>query len=141
MVEKLYNGEMSSWNLWGWLWGRLCLHFLGEGHEDCFCKCYKKDSITGFGGVNIAFKTWKPKNKPTAQTRYNICTQGLPITELAEVFDKFLPNKILVPANRLNKKVTLSLKNNTLRQIINRSGLVLSIPAEGPKSKKNRKIL
>jgi hypothetical protein len=53
--------------------------------------------------------------------------------------DKFLPNKILVPANRLNKKVTtLSLKKNTLRKIISASGLLLSIPTEGPvkKSKK-----
>jgi hypothetical protein len=83
----------------------------------------------------LAFRTY-----PLAfrQSRYNICTHGLPITRLAELLDKFLPNKILVPANRLNKKVTLSLKNNTLRQIINRSGLILSIPAEGPvkKSKK-----
>jgi hypothetical protein len=90
------------------------------------------------GGRKIAFKTWKPKIKPTPQTRYNICTHDLPISEIARILDKFLPNKILVPANRLNKKVTLSLKNNTLRQIINRSGLILSIPAEGPvkKSKK-----
>jgi hypothetical protein len=106
--------------------------------DDCGCKCYGSASIIVKGGGKIAFKTWKPKIKPTPQTRINICTHSLPITGLAELLDKFLPNKILVPANRLNKKVTLNLKNNTLRQIISASGLVLSIPAEGPvkKSKK-----
>ena len=120
--------------------GRGCGCWSSSDPKDCNCTCYRngKSSITGFGGVNIAFKRWKPKNKPTPQTRYNICIRGLPITGLAELLDKFLPNKILVPAKRVNKKVSLNLKNNTLRQIINRSGLILSIPAEGPvkKSKK-----
>jgi hypothetical protein len=106
--------------------------------DDCGCACYGRASVIVKGGKRIAFKTWKPKIKPTTQTKYNICTHDLPITGLAELLDKFLPNKILVPASRLNRKVTLSLKKNTLRQIISASGLVLSIPAEGPvkKSKK-----
>jgi hypothetical protein len=87
------------------------------------------------GGVKIAFKTWEPKIKPTLETRYDFCINSLPITGLAELLDKFLPNKILVPANILNKKVTLSLKNNTLRQIICASGLVLSNPTEEPVKK------
>jgi len=110
----------------------------GDTHEDCGCKCYGRSSITVKGGVKIAFKTWKPKNKPTPETRYDFCINSLPITGLAELLDKFLPNKILVPANRLNKKVTLSLKNNTLRQIIRASGLVLSTPAEEPVKKGNK---
>jgi hypothetical protein len=82
----------------------------GDTHEDCGCKCYGRSSIRVKGGVKIAFKTWNPKIK-------------------------FLPNKIFVPANIINKKVTLSLKNNTLRQIISASGLVLSTPAEEPVKK------
>jgi hypothetical protein len=107
----------------------------GDTHEDCGCKCYGRSSITVKGGVKIAFKTWNPKIKPTPETKYDFCTNSLPITGLAELLDKFLPNKILVPANKLNKKVTLSLKNNTLRQIISASGLVLSTPAKKPVKK------
>ena len=98
----------------------------GDTHEDCGCMCYGDSSIAVKGGVKIAFKEWKPTIKPTPETTYDFCIKSLPITGLAELLDKFLPNKILVPANRLNNEVTLSLKNYTLRQIISASGLVLN---------------
>jgi hypothetical protein len=44
---------------------------------------------------------------------------------LAQSFDKILPNRILVPANKLTNKVNLSLKNKTFRQIVIASGLAL----------------
>jgi hypothetical protein len=113
--------------------GCACISW-GETHEDCICKCYPS-AYAIVKERRILFKTFKPRTKATAQTKVNICAHDLPITGIAELLDKFLPNKILVPANKLNRKVTLSLKNNTLTQIINRSGLVLSIPAEGPVKK------
>lgn len=90
------------------------------------------------GGRKILFKTFKPSIKVTSQTKFNICAKDLPIGALAEFLDKYLPNKIVVPAKIATKRVTISLKNKTFKQIMNRSGLVLSIPAEGPvkKSKK-----
>ncbi|MDW0178335.1 MAG: hypothetical protein QOK80_07020 [Nitrososphaeraceae archaeon] len=39
--------------------------------------------------------------------------------------DKYLPNKILVPANIATSTVTIRLKNKTFKQIINGSGLAL----------------
>jgi hypothetical protein len=49
----------------------------------------------------------------------------MPIIGLAQAFDKILPDRILVPANNVDKKVTLSLKNKTIREIIISIGLTL----------------
>lgn len=51
----------------------------------------------------------------------------MPITTLAQFLDNVLPNRILVPANILTKKVTFSLKNKTFKQIIIASGLALKL--------------
>ena len=77
------------------------------------------------GGRKILFKTFKPRIKVTSQTKFNICTHDLPISEIARILDKFLPNKIFVPVNGATKRVTLYLKNRTLNQITNASGLAL----------------
>ena len=63
--------------------------------------------------------------KITPQARYNICARNIEVTRVAQFLDKLLPNRILVPANKLTKKVNLSLKNKTFRQIIISSGLTL----------------
>jgi hypothetical protein len=93
--------------------------------DDCRCYCYRSAFIIEKGGKKIPFKKFKPRIEAPSQTRYNICTHDLPIIGLARFLDKLFPNKILVPANRLTEKVTLSLKNNTLQQIIDASGLAL----------------
>jgi hypothetical protein len=49
----------------------------------------------------------------------------VPITTLALTYDEVLPNRILIPANNLTKKVNLTLKNKTFRQIVIASGLTL----------------
>ncbi|MDW0227744.1 MAG: hypothetical protein QOC23_08935 [Nitrososphaeraceae archaeon] len=98
--------------------------FPGEGHENCSCRCYPGR----FAIVNerkIPFKRFKPKIKVTSQTKFNICTKDLPIGALAEFLDKYLPNKILVPANIATSTVTIRLKNKAFKQIINGSGLAL----------------
>jgi hypothetical protein len=102
----------------------------------CFCDCEamykpankrgkKPANITLKGGKKIPFNRYKPKIKLTVVDRYNICAHSVPIATLAQSFDKVLPNRILVPANKLTKKVNLSLKNKTFRQIIISSGLTL----------------
>jgi hypothetical protein len=47
------------------------------------------------------------------------------IYELPLSFDKVLPNRIPVSANKLTKSITLGLKNKTFRQIIIACGLGL----------------
>jgi hypothetical protein len=94
--------------------------------HNCGCTCGDPGDKPAKGGKKIPFMKFKRMIKENPQTRFNICARDASITFLAQSFDKVLPNRILVPANRLNKKVTLSLKNNTLGQIISASGLVLS---------------
>jgi hypothetical protein len=68
---------------------------------------------------------FKSKIKARPQSRYNVCYHNVPITLLAHSYDKILPNRILIPANKLNKKVTLSLRGKTFRQIVISSGLTI----------------
>jgi hypothetical protein len=96
----------------------------------CGCSCEpvvvtRRENKPAKGVKKIPFMKFKRMIKENPQTRFNICARDMPITGLAQSFDKVLPNRILVPANRLNKKVTLSLKNNTMNEIINSSGLTL----------------
>ena len=73
----------------------------------------------------ISIVKYKRKIKANPQSRYNICTRNVPITTLALSFDEVLPKRILIPANNLTKKVNLTLKNKTFRQIVLASGLTL----------------
>lgn len=97
----------------------------GEGHENCFCRCYPGNYMIVKGGRKILFKTFKPRIKVTSETKFTICIHDLPISEIARFLDKFLPNKIFIPLNGATNRVTLYLKNKTLRQITNASGLAL----------------
>lgn len=88
--------------------------------SDCSCECdhphTKPASKKG---------RYKTRLKFSPKARYNFSARKMPITSLAQSLDKSLPNRILVPANKLTKKVSLSLKNKTFRQIIIASGLAL----------------
>jgi len=99
-----------------------------EDPDNCECYCFetlKPANKRAKGRKKIPFTRYKRRIKVNPQTRYNICAHSMPITSLAQSFDKVLPNRILVPANKLIKKVNLSLKNKTFRQIIISSGLTL----------------
>jgi hypothetical protein len=49
----------------------------------------------------------------------------VPITTLALSFDDILPNRILIPTNKLTKKVNLTLNKNTFKQIVIALGLAI----------------
>ena len=83
---------------------------------DCIPPILKKRSNKK-GGKRILVNKSKRRFKVTFQAKFNIYIQNAPITSLSLSFDKSLPNRILVPANILSKKVTLGLKNKTFRQI------------------------
>ena len=93
--------------------------------DDCACNCLQTQPA--FSPANrvkkISILRYKTKIKANPQSRYNICYRNVPITTLAQSFDEVLPNRILVPANKLTKKVNLTLKNKTFRQIVIASGL------------------
>ena len=91
---------------------------------DCECECLETlKPANKKGGKKSLFLRYKGRIKANPQYRFNFCARNVPITTLAQSFDKVLPNRILVPANKLTKKVNLSLKKKTFRQIIIASGL------------------
>ena len=95
--------------------------------EDCSCECIQ--SQPAFGPANkvkkISIVRFKRKIKANPQSRYNISCRNVPITVLALSFDEVLPKRILIPTNNLTKKVNLTLKNKTFRQIVKASGLAI----------------
>jgi hypothetical protein len=93
----------------------------------CHCECYTHSILDPYQyrqRKTIPF-VGKRGTKVDPQAKYNVCIKGVPITRLAQTFDIIFPNKILLPADRVNEKVTLSLKNKTLRQIVSATGLTL----------------
>lgn len=98
------------------------------GHpENCECSCLQ--TRPAFSPANrvkkISIMKYKRRIKAYPQSRYDICFRNVPITLLAQSINEVLPNRILVPANKLAKKVDLSLKNKTFRQIVIASGLAI----------------
>lgn len=87
---------------------------------DCIPPIFKKP-LNKKGGKNKSRK----RLKVTRKGRFNLCAHKAPVTALAQIFEKSLPNRILVPAKNLNKKVTLGLKNKTFEQIARTIGLAL----------------
>lgn len=88
--------------------------------HDCYCDCTDPP-------MKPAHKktTQKKRIRVKPQARFNVCARNVPVTKVAQFLDRSLPNRILVPANKLTKNVTLNLKKKTFRQIIISSGLVL----------------
>jgi hypothetical protein len=96
----------------------------GKVMKICVCRCYP-GSFAIVNERKIPFKRFKPGIKITSQTKFNICTKDLPIGALAVFLDKFLPNKILVPAKIATSTVTTRLKKKTFKQLIDRTGLAV----------------
>ena len=99
-----------------------------EDPDNCECYCFetlKPASKRTKTGKKILFMRYKRRINVNPQSRYNICVHNMPISTLAQSFDKVLPNRILVPANKLTKNITFGLKNKTFRQIIIACGLGL----------------
>jgi hypothetical protein len=99
--------------------GCICIADADIPH-DCFCDC--TDPSTKPASKKGTYKT---RIKVTPQARYSICARNIPVIRVAQFLDKLLPNRILIPTNKLTKKVTLTLKNKTFRQIVISSGLKL----------------
>lgn len=108
-----------------------------ENPDDCDCSCddsvpipvpkpaNKTRNFIVKGGKKIPLNKYRSRIKITPQARYDVCAHNIAVTTVAQFLDKHLPNRILIPTNKLTKKVNLSLKNKTFRQIIIASGLVL----------------
>jgi hypothetical protein len=95
--------------------------------DDCSCECIQSVLARNRSSKvqQVPIVRFKRRIRTYPQSRYNVCYHNVPITILAQSYDKIFPNRILVPANKLTKKVTLSLKGKTFKQIVISSGLAL----------------
>lgn len=90
-------------------------------HCDCIPPIVKKPK----DARKIPANKSKRRFKITAQSRFHLCTHNAPITVLAQTFEKFLPNGILIPASKLTNMITLRLRNKTFAQMVIATGLTV----------------
>ena len=102
------------------------------GYKECICECYDTDNSTGRVKVSIGdvvkyipIRRYKPKFKTTAQTTMNVCASNFPAAALAQILDRILPDKILVPAKQTNVRIGLRSRNSTVSEIVKSSGFIL----------------
>ena len=94
----------------------------------CHCQCdiiILPKNKRAKGEKKNPYMRFKRAIKENPQTRFNFCAKNASIVPLSQSFDKILPDRILVPANKVNTKVNLSLKNKTFSQIVSAAGLTL----------------
>lgn len=91
--------------------------------ESCSCECIQSQPALAKNIKKINIVRFKRRIKANPQSRYNINCRNVPITTLALSYDAIMPKRILIPANNLTKKVNLSLKNKTFKEIVIASGL------------------
>ena len=91
--------------------------------DNCACDCVQSQPAFTKRVKKISIVKFKRKIKANPQSRYNICFRNVPITTLALSFDDILPNRILIPTNKLTKKVNLTLNKKTFKQIVIASDL------------------
>jgi hypothetical protein len=83
--------------------------------DTCTCECF--DSVGG--GPNLGLN---------AQNVVDVSITGLPLGHVATFFDGLLARDVLVPASRLQEKVTLKLKRVTLSHALKELGLSTQKP-------------
>ena len=99
---------------------------------ECICECYGSGNNTGEVKVKIGdvvrhmpINRYKPKFKTTARTTMDICASNFPAAALAQILDRIIPDKILVPAKQANLRVRLRSRNSTVSRIVKSSGFVM----------------
>jgi len=113
--------------------GCVFIHSGEDGVQgECRCECYDIDNSTGKVKVSIGdvvkyipIRRYKPKFKTTAQTTMNVCASNFPAAALAQILDRILPDKILVPAKQTNVRIGLRSRNSTVSEIVKSSGFIL----------------
>jgi hypothetical protein len=109
--------------------GCVFIHSGEDGVQgECICECYDTDNSTGkvsIGDVVKYIPIRRYKFKTTAQTTMNICASNFPAAALAQILDRILPDKILVPAKQTNVRIGLRSRNSTVSEIVKSSGFIL----------------
>jgi hypothetical protein len=98
---------------------------------ECICECYGGDRTTNvkvsIGDIvrNMPIHRYKPKFKTTPKTKIDICANNFPAAALAQILDRVIPDKILVPAKQANVRIRLRSRKSTVSRIVKSSGFVM----------------
>jgi hypothetical protein len=87
-------------------------------HEEdrCICECFESGG-SGIRGLKL---------NPTATV--SVSVSGLPLGQVATMFDRILARDVMLPAARAQKKVRLKLENVKVSEALNTLGLTTRTP-------------
>jgi hypothetical protein len=90
-----------------------CVYVHGE--DRCICECF--ESVGGLSGLKL---------NPTAKVTVSV--SGLPLGQVATMFDRILARDVLLPAARAQKKVRLKMENVRVSEALSALGLSTQRP-------------
>ena len=85
-----------------------CVYVHGE--DRCICECF--ESVAGVRGLKLS---------PAAKVTVSVA--GLPLGQVATMFDRILARDVLLPAARAQEKVRLKMENVRLSEALSALGL------------------
>lgn len=94
-----------------------CVYVHGE--DRCICECF--EAVGGIRGLQL---------NPTVKVTISVA--GLPLGQVATMFDRILERDVLLPAARAQKKVRLKMENVRLSEALRALGLSTQRPAATP---------
>ena len=95
-----------------------CVYIHDE--DRCICECF--EAVGGIRGLQL---------NPTAKVTVSV--SGLPLGQVATMFDRILARDVMLPAARAQKKVRLKMENVRLSDALRALGLSTQRPASTPR--------
>ena len=89
--------------------GCACVYVYEE--DSCTCECFENPG-EGLNGLGLAFTN-----------TLDVEVKGLPLSQVAALFDRFLADEVLLPVARSNEPVHLALKGVTVGAALKLLGL------------------
>jgi hypothetical protein len=91
-----------------------CVYVHGE--DRCICECFESGG-RGIRGLQLS---------PTAKVSFSV--SGLPLGQVASMFDRILARDVLLPAARSQKKVRLKMEDVRVSEALRALGLSTQRP-------------
>ena len=101
-----------------------CVYIPSE--DRCICECF--ESVGGLARLQL---------NPTVKVTVSVA--GLPLGQVATMFDRILERDVLLPAARSQKKVRLKMENVRLSEALRALGLSTRRPVSTPRRSESRR--
>ena len=98
--------------------GCACIHTIATCRCVQRCECKKTGKI-----IARTFSDSKKTVKITKRTKVDFRARRIPLIQIANMLNKFFPNKILIPATKINSKITKRMNNVEIGKVIKSLGL------------------